>query len=67
MKELKSCPFCGSEDLSTVEEEGLCICITCEDCGAKGPVAVISEGEPVQLDWLALIASGTWRLGNPNE
>ena len=49
MFENKPCPFCGSNELSyrtsTEDREGIPTNIFCQDCGANGPWAYISEKE----------------------
>ena len=34
-----SCPFCGKEKLTTIEERRVGACMFCTECGARGPLA----------------------------
>ena len=47
---IKGCPFCGSNDLENLilnpgDFEGVPVVITCFDCGARGPIAYVTQQE----------------------
>lgn len=42
MTELKPCPFCGSDDLST-STQGSAVYIECLGCGSQGPYAYMKS------------------------
>jgi Lar family restriction alleviation protein len=42
--EIKTCPFCGSDDLEPSfhqTEHELLVCISCSACDAEGPPAIV--------------------------
>ena len=47
-KEMKPCPFCGSDDLvpsfHTGKHERL-VCVSCAECDAEGPTVVIHDSD----------------------
>ena len=53
---LKSCPFCGSEDIHTKFIDRVMAAVECNYCGARGPVI-----------YLELSATDAWNRRANNE